>query len=57
VGWAGSGSGRVGLGQFDSIRLSGYESSRVESGRVSGLLVSDRFRFQVVSGRLGSVIG
>jgi hypothetical protein len=57
VGWAGSGSGRVGLGQFDSIRLSGYESSRVESGRVSGLLVSDRFRFQVVSGRLGSIIG
>jgi hypothetical protein len=49
---AGLGSDRVGSGQFDSVRLSGHGSSRVESG----LLVSDYFRFRVVSGRIGSVI-
>jgi hypothetical protein len=35
----GSGSSRVGLGQFDSVRLSGHGSSRFRSDRVSGLLV------------------
>jgi hypothetical protein len=48
---------RVWLGQFDLIRLSGYESSRVRSGRVSGLLVSGRFRFRIVSGRVGRLSG
>jgi hypothetical protein len=48
---------QIGLGQFDSVRLSGHGSSRVGLGQVSDLLVSDRFRFQVVSGRVGSVIG
>jgi hypothetical protein len=54
VGWV---RVRVELGQFDSVRLLGHESSRIGSGRVSGLLVSGRFRFWVVSGRVGSVIG
>jgi hypothetical protein len=49
---------RVGLGQFDLIRLlSGHESGRVRLGRVSDLLVSGHFRFRVVSGHVGSVIG
>jgi hypothetical protein len=54
AGWAGSG---FGLGQFDSVRLSGHGSSRVRSGQVPGLLVSGRFRFRDLSGRVGSVIG
>jgi hypothetical protein len=35
----GSGSDGVGLGQVDSIRLSGYGFDWVRSGRVSGHLV------------------
>jgi hypothetical protein len=48
TGRAGSGSGRVGLGQFDSVRLSSHGS-----GWISGFLMSGHFRFRVVSGRVG----
>jgi hypothetical protein len=50
-------SGRVGLGQFDSVRLSDHGAGLIRLGWVSGLLVSGRFGFWVVSGRVRSVIG
>jgi hypothetical protein len=49
--------GRVGLHKFDTVRLLGHGSDRVGLDRVSGLLMSGRFRFRVVSGQAGLVIG
>jgi hypothetical protein len=46
-----------GLDRIGSIWLSKIIGSRVGSGWVSGLLVSGRFRFQVVSSQIGSIFG
>jgi hypothetical protein len=51
-----TGSCWVGSGQFDSVRLSDHEFGRVGSGQISDLLVC-HFRFRIISGQLGSIIG
>jgi hypothetical protein len=50
AGWAGSDSGRIELGQFDSVKLSGYGCSRVgyQVFSVRSFQVSGRVSYRVI---------